>query len=69
MNFDIFKPKTPPLFGLEIDWNGHTPVYGAAPPTSVGSFEVSAGNFVQTNVSCTKRERRNARLLSRTVGS
>ena len=32
-----------------------------APPTSVGVAETSAGNFVQTNVSCTQRTRRNAK--------
>src|SRR5262245_64683795 len=54
--------RPPPLVGLAIDANGHTPVYGEAPPTSVGVAETSAGNFVHTNVSCTQRVRRNAKL-------
>src|SRR5260221_13604588 len=56
-----WKLMRPPLSVPAIDANGHTPVYGAAAPTSVGAAATSAGNFVHTNVSCTHRVRRNAK--------
>src|SRR5262249_47561733 len=56
-----WKFTRPPLSVPAIELNGHTPVYGAAAPTSVGVAETSAGNFVHTNVSCTHRVRRNAK--------
>src|ERR1041384_1533316 len=53
--------RPPPLVGLETLLNGHTPRYGAAPPTSVGVVDSSAGNRRQSKVSWTQRTRRNAK--------
>src|ERR1044071_1389076 len=63
MTADVSRKFTrpPPLSGDEIDLNGHTPVYGDAPPTSTGVDATSAGNFVHTKVSWTQRVRRNAK--------
>src|SRR5690349_19189108 len=60
VSWKLMRPL--PFVGLAIELNGHTPVYGAAPPTSVGACETSAGNFVQTKTSWTQRARRKARL-------
>src|SRR6476469_8689210 len=55
------RPTPPLVVVVEIELNGHTPVYGELPPTLVGVVETSAGNFVQTKVSWTQRTRRNAK--------
>src|ERR1044071_5539364 len=53
--------RPPPFVGLAMLLNGHTPSYGAAPPTSVGVADSSTGKRAQSKVSCTKRPRRIAR--------
>src|SRR5213078_4555657 len=61
---DTFWKSTrpPPLVGLATLPNGHTPRYGATPPTSVPPVvDSSAGNRRQSNVSWTQRTRRNAK--------
>src|SRR4051795_6311730 len=50
--------RPPPLVGLAMLVNGHTPMYGAEPPTSVGVVEISTGKRRQSNVSWTNRPRR-----------
>src|SRR5262249_48174945 len=51
--------RPPPLLGLAVLLNGQTPRYGAAPWTSTGVFEISAGNCRQSKVSWIQRTRRN----------
>src|SRR5688572_4582183 len=50
----------PPVSAPAMDANVHGLVNSAAPPTSVGLAEYSAGNLVQANVSCTHITRRKA---------
>src|SRR5512140_1673416 len=52
--------RPPPLVGLAMAVNGHTPLYGTAPPTFCAG-PTSAGNRTQSKVSWTQRTRRNAR--------
>src|SRR3990167_3424939 len=59
VSWKLIRPTVVPS---EMLVNGHTPVYGEAPPTSVGAAAISIGNLAQSNVSCTHLTRRNARL-------
>src|SRR4051812_47930275 len=61
MTADTSWKFTRPVERPEMLWNGHTPMYGAAPPTSCGAAPISTGNFAQSNVSWTQRTRRKAK--------
>ena len=56
------KSMVPPLLVLAMLSNGHGLVYGSTAPISTGVPPTSAGNAVQSKVSCTQRTRRNAML-------